>query len=72
MSNSDLLGSKEAAEVLGISRTSLNRAVRAGDIPPVAQIPGKTGAYLFDARVIDALAKNPADAHTDSESGAVA
>lgn len=52
----DLMGSREAARALGISRSSLNRAVNAGDISPVARIPGKTGAYLFDPKVIAELA----------------
>lgn len=72
MGNIDLIGSREAEARLQMSRSAFQRAVQNGDVPHAAKLPGHTGAWLFDARVIDALAKNPADAHTDSESGAVA
>ena len=55
MGKNDLIGSAEVAELLGISGSSLNRKVLAGQIPPVKKLPGSKGAYIFDRAEIEAL-----------------
>lgn len=61
MYTTELLTSAEAADRLGISRMTVNRRVRSGDIPAAGRLPGRTGAWLFDPAVIDNL-KAQADA----------
>lgn len=58
MGNIDLIGSAEAARTLKMPIASFNRRVIAGLIPTVGRLPGKTGPYLFDSKVIDQLAKD--------------
>jgi excisionase family DNA binding protein len=38
--NGDLIGSSEAARILGVSQQTLNRAVRSGRVRPAAVTPG--------------------------------
>jgi predicted site-specific integrase-resolvase len=54
--NAPLIGSAQAAKVFGVNRATFNRWVAAGEIPVAAELEGTTGARLFDADVIDALA----------------
>ena len=75
MSEPELLTSFEVANRLGVSRMTVLRWVDSGYLQAVTRLPGKTGAWLFSAEEIEHLSgheKSPADAHTDSESGAVA
>ncbi|GAB3988754.1 MerR family transcriptional regulator [Nocardioides marmoraquaticus] len=51
-----LIGSAQAAEVLGVNRATFNRWVSAGKVPVAVEMAGATGARLFDAGVIDELA----------------
>jgi len=51
-----LIGSAEAAKMLGIDRSVLLRRVAAGAVEPVQKLPAATGAYLFDAEMIEQLA----------------
>jgi hypothetical protein len=57
-----LIGSKRAAILLGISRGTLNRLAREGTAPGlVIKEPGgygNRGQYLFDAEVIERLARD--------------
>lgn len=55
MGKNDLIGSAEAAELLGISGSSFNRKVVAGLIPPIQKLPGSKGAYIFARAEIEAL-----------------
>jgi excisionase family DNA binding protein len=43
----DLIGTVEAAEILGVERSTLSRWVKEGEIEPAMRLPGKVGAYLF-------------------------
>ena len=52
----NLIGAAEAAQLLGISRSTLTRRVNTGRIPIVRQLPGVSGAYLFSRQVIELLA----------------
>lgn len=52
----NLIGAVETAHILRISRSTLTRRVNTGQIPIVRQLPGETGAYLFDRQTIEHLA----------------
>lgn len=51
----DLIGTTEAAERLGVERSTFFRWMQLGKIAPVHKLPGKTGALLFDPVDVDAL-----------------
>ena len=53
-----LIGSKVAAEQLGLDRSHFNRLVRTGAIPVAQQLDGRTGARLFDPADIARFKKN--------------
>lgn len=55
-----LIGSKEAAELLGLTYATFKRRAKAGKIPRVAKMTGDTGAYLFDRSEIERLAAEAA------------
>lgn len=65
--NTPLIGSAQAAKIFGVSRATFNRWVQAGEVPAVMEMDGATGARLFDADVIDAIA---ADRHRATTGGA--
>lgn len=48
----------EAAERLGISRTTLLRYVIAGELPFAYKMPGLRGSYLFDPDVVAVFARS--------------
>ncbi len=51
----DLIGSAEAAQVLGWSLAKVKREALHGRLPHHTKLPAQTGAYLFDRSVIEAL-----------------
>ena len=51
-STPDLLSTSEAADLLGMSVRKVQRLAQAGKLPYVRQLPGPTGAYLFDRAVL--------------------
>lgn len=53
-----LVGSAEAAELIGWSLRKVIREATAGRLPHVHKLPGQTGAYLFDRSVIETIAAN--------------
>lgn len=53
----DLIGTVEAAEVLGVERSVLTRWVQTGRLPEAIKLPGATGARLFRRSDVEALAK---------------
>lgn len=53
-----LIGSAQAAKVLGIDRSVFLRRVQAGVIEPHTKLPAATGAYLFELEVIQALVED--------------
>ena len=53
----DLIGSAEVAKRARVDRATLSRDVALGKITPVAQLPGKNGAMLFDVADVDEYAK---------------
>ena len=52
-----LIGTAEAAEILGIDRSTLSRHVAFGKIQPAMQLPGIRGAMLFDRQGVEQYAK---------------
>ena len=60
-----LIGSAEAAELLGVDRATFNRWVASGRVHATAQLPGRTGARMFSRTYIESLpatAARPAEA----------
>jgi hypothetical protein len=53
----DLIGSREAAEILGWSLAKVKREALNGALPVALKMDGGTGAYLFDRGAITALAE---------------
>ncbi|WP_032363994.1 helix-turn-helix domain-containing protein [Rhodococcoides fascians] len=51
----ELIGSSEAASIIGVSRATLTRWVQSGRIEPAKKLPGLTGAALFDRDEIEAM-----------------
>lgn len=45
-----------AAEILGWSLAKVKRQARVGELPWRIKLDGRTGAYLFDRHVIEAIA----------------
>lgn len=54
---SQLIGMAEAAEILGMERSTLTRRLLSGSIKALTKINGPRGAYIFDRADIEALAK---------------
>lgn len=52
----DIIGSAEAAEILGVDQSTLNRWAKAGRISYVMKLPGRTGGRLYDRAVVEAAA----------------
>lgn len=61
MSTPDLIGTVEAAEIIGVERSTLSRWVASGRITPAMQLQGTTGAMLFHRADAVALASALAD-----------
>ena len=47
MSQPDLIGTTEAAELLGVSRATVKRLATTGVLPVANRLPGATGALLY-------------------------
>jgi excisionase family DNA binding protein len=56
VTDTDLIGSAEACQLLGIDRATLSRWVADKRITPAHALPGRTGARLFHRRDITDLA----------------
>lgn len=53
-----VIGSAAACKILGIDRSTLIRRIAAGvDPQPVGQLPGASGAYLFDRAQVERIAQ---------------
>jgi len=53
----DLIGTDEAAQLLGVSKPTVKRRARAGLLTVAVKMPGQTGAYLFHRADIEAHAE---------------
>ncbi len=51
-----LLSTVEVATMLNVDPRTVQRRAEAGELPTVAKMPGSTGAYIFDAAVIEPMA----------------
>lgn len=56
MQTLDALTTAQVAEVLHIDVRSVHRLVERETLTPTTKLPGRTGAFLFDRRAVDALA----------------
>lgn len=52
----ELLTTKEVAERLGVSVPTVIRRAQTGKLKVARQLPGATGAYLFDPMEIETVA----------------
>lgn len=52
----ELIGTVEAAELLGVERSTLTRWVQLGRIAEATKLPGSRGARLFRRSDVEALA----------------
>jgi excisionase family DNA binding protein len=63
--NLDLIGSAEAADMLGIDRATVTRWVHAGTLVPFTRGSGRTGEFLFERSTVLSIAPvesaSPAD-----------
>lgn len=57
MHTANMVSTRDAAALLGTDRNGVRRLLRSGDLEPALKLDGKTGAYLFDREVVEALAK---------------
>lgn len=55
MSQTAIIGTAEAAEILGWSIAKTKRKAKAGEIP-CTKLAGRTGAYVFDRADVERLA----------------
>ncbi len=49
------IDSSKAAEILGLSRSQVNRMATTGSLPVLYKLPGIRGAYIFELADIEAL-----------------
>lgn len=60
----ELIGTAEAAQIIGVERSTLSHWIAKGRITPAQKLPGKTGVLLFPRkeveRVRDEYAASPA------------
>ena len=57
---SELLSSREAAEVIGCHHTTVPRLVKDGELVPAMKGPGSTGAFFFRPADVQRLARKRA------------
>lgn len=58
MSNApELVTTREAAEILGVSVFQVARLAQRGELIPAVQAPGKRGARFFDRQAVEDFAK---------------
>lgn len=51
----DLIGTAEAAQILGKQPRTVQRMVASGVLTPVTTLPGKTGAHLFNREDVERI-----------------
>lgn len=54
MNDQNLIGTAEVARLMDRTPQTVARMVHAGTLTPVVQLPGRTGAFLFDRDYIAA------------------
>jgi predicted site-specific integrase-resolvase len=58
MTDTSHIGSREAASIVGVTQTTINRWVKDGRLTPVVEFPGYRGARLFARADIAKLTKD--------------
>jgi excisionase family DNA binding protein len=48
----NFMTSREVAAALGVSVRQVPRLIERGELTPVEKLPGRTGAYIFDAAAL--------------------
>ena len=61
----ELIGTKEASELIGESVKNTIRRVERNELTPVTKLPGLRGAYLFNRSDIAALLTPPTTADAE-------
>lgn len=62
----DLIDSRQVAEILGVSTSTVNRRALTGEIPTVTRTGGRRGVRLFDRAEIAKLAQKLSDKPSDA------
>lgn len=57
MSDHDLIGSGEAASILGVDKTTVIRWANKNRLTPVVRAPGPYGAFLFSRQQVVQIAQ---------------
>lgn len=65
MHTPDLIGTAEAARLLGVSHRTIHRLVEAGEISATRAPGGQNGSFLFPRTDIEAVAQDRAASGTD-------
>lgn len=47
-----VLNLSESAEILGVSIATAARWAESGKLPSIRKLPGRTGAWIFDSRIV--------------------
>ena len=58
MHDSDLVGSVEAAAIIGVDPSTITRWVEKKRLTPIAKAPGRYGAFLFTRTDVQRLARD--------------
>ncbi len=53
MPTPDLIGTTEAAALIGIERSTISRWVQVGTITAAHKLPSQTGAFLFERAEVE-------------------
>lgn len=53
----ELISAREASELMGCSRRTVERLVASGTLLPKAKLPGRTGAFVFRRADVERLAE---------------
>ena len=52
-----VINAAEAAEILGIDRKTVARLAEVGELPAIRKLPGRTGSWIFDQRIVRRVAQ---------------
>lgn len=47
-----VLSAAETADILGISTATVARWAESGKLPAIRKLPGRTGGWIFDGRLV--------------------
>lgn len=53
MTQTEIIGTAEAARLLGVSPVTITRWAADGTLPPAGKLAGKNGAFLFTRATIE-------------------